>query len=179
MNKLVELLRQGSDRLIELPNDAKRFMTNPQAFTQLVTGKNFMPRETGFAAGAMGIPANNENIEYQQGFQQGQPYELPIALASIGAPLVVPAAKALAPKAGMMAENYMVKQGMMPSIVPPTTIKELIPQAYKEAFEMEAKTGYRPNASEMDKIMKIQEMMANERKLRKEMIAKKIKNLKE
>jgi hypothetical protein len=55
----------------------------------------------------------------------------------------------------------------------------LIPQAYKEAFAMEAKTGYRPNASEMDKIMKIQEMMANEKALRKEMLAKKIGNLKE
>ena len=179
MATLAELLRQGADTVVNMPTEARRFMTNPQAFTQALTGKNLLPKETGFAAGALGVPANSQNIEYQQGFQQGEPYELPIALASIGAPLVVPAAKALAPKAGMMAENYMVKQGMMPSVVPPTTIKELIPQAYKEAFEMEAKTGYRPNASEMDKIMKIQEMMANERKLRKEMIAKKIKNLKE
>lgn len=178
MDKLVELLRQGSDKLIELPNDARRFMTNPQAFTQLVTGKNPMPRETGFAAGAMGIPSNSQNIEYQQGFKQGEPYELPIALASIGAPLVLPATKALAPKAAQMAENYMAKQGFMPSVVPPTSSKELIPDAYKEAFAMEAKTGYRPNASEMDKIIKIQEMMANEKKLRKEMIAKKIENLK-
>jgi hypothetical protein len=53
----------------------------------------------------------------------------------------------------------------------------LIPDAYKQAFAMEAKTGYRPNASEMDKIMKIQEMMANEKALRKEMLAKKIGKL--
>lgn len=53
----------------------------------------------------------------------------------------------------------------------------LIPEAYKEAFAMEAKTGYRPNASEMDKIIKIQEMMANEKALRKEMIAKKVEKL--
>jgi hypothetical protein len=32
-------------------------------------------------------------------------------------PAVVPVAKALAPKAGQMAENYMVNQGFMPSIV--------------------------------------------------------------
>jgi hypothetical protein len=56
---------------------------------------------------------------------------------------------------------------------------DLIPEAYKQAFAMEAKTGYRPNASEMDKIMKIQDMMANEKALRKEMLAKKIENLKE
>jgi len=55
----------------------------------------------------------------------------------------------------------------------------LIPDAYKQAFAMEAKTGYRPNASEMDKIIKIQEMMANEKALRKEMLSKKIGNLKE
>jgi hypothetical protein len=131
MATLAEMLRQGADRLVELPNDARRFMTNPQAFTQLVTGKNPMPRETGFAAGAMGIPANSENIEYQQGFQQGEPYELPIALASMGAPLVVPAAKALAPKAAQMAENYMVKQGFMPSVVPQTR-KEVLLESFNK-----------------------------------------------
>lgn len=166
MNKLAELLRQGSDRLIELPNDARRFMTNPQAFTQLVTGINPMPRETGFAAGAMGIPANNENIEYQQGFQQGELYELPIALASMGAPLVAPAAKALAPKAAQMAENYMVKQGFMPSVVPPTSSKEIIPQAYKEAFEIEKRTGTKIKPEEVSKIQQIYDMMAKERQLK-------------
>jgi hypothetical protein len=37
------------------------------------------------------------------------------------APAAVATAKALAPKAGRMAENYMVKQGMMPTIVPQGT----------------------------------------------------------
>jgi predicted GNAT family acetyltransferase len=121
MATLAELLRQGADTIVNMPTEAKRFMTNPQAFTQALTGKNFLPRETGFSAGALGVPANSQNIEYQQGFQQGEPYELPIALASMGAPLVVPAAKALAPKAAQMAENYMVKQGFMPSVVEQTS----------------------------------------------------------
>jgi hypothetical protein len=125
MATLAELLRQGADTIVNMPTEARRFMTNPQAFTQALTGKNFLPRETGFSAGALGVPANSQNIEYQQGFQQGEPYELPIALASMGAPLAVPAAKALAPKAAQMAENYMVKQGFMPNIVPPSVVNEM------------------------------------------------------
>jgi hypothetical protein len=140
MATLAELLRQGADTVVNMPTEARRFMTNPQAFTQALTGKNLLPKETGFSAGALGVPANSQNIEYQQGFQQGEPYELPIALASMGAPLVVPAAKALAPKAAQMAENYMVKQGFMPSVVPPTSRKEIIAQ---ELEKVQPKVDYR------------------------------------
>jgi hypothetical protein len=41
------------------------------------------------------------------------------------APLAAPAAKALAPKAAQMAENYMVKQGFMPNIVPPSVVNQM------------------------------------------------------
>jgi hypothetical protein len=124
MDRLAELLRQGADRLVELPNDARRFMTNPQAFTQLVTGKNPMPRETGFAAGAMSLPPTEMSVldpnqaPYMQGYEQGEPFGIASMVLPVAAPAAIATAKALAPKAGRMAENYMVKQGFMPSIVP-------------------------------------------------------------
>jgi len=120
MASLADLLRQGADKLVNFPTEAQRFITNPQAFTQLLTGKNPMPRETGFAAGATGLPAQQGTVldpEYQaymQGYEQGEPF----GYAAMATPAVVPVAKALAPKAGQMAENYMVNQGFMPSIVP-------------------------------------------------------------
>jgi hypothetical protein len=124
MATLAEMLRQGADRLVELPNDARRFMTNPQAFTQLVTGNNPMPRETGFAAGAMSLPPTEMSVldpnqaPYMQGYDQGEPFSIAAMALPFAAPAAVATAKALAPKAGRMAENYMVKQGFMPSIVP-------------------------------------------------------------
>ncbi len=124
MATLAEMLRQGADRLVELPNDARRFMTNPQAFTQLLTGKNPMPRETGFAAGAMSLPPTEISVldpnqaPYMQGYDQGEPFGIAAMALPFAAPAAVATAKALAPKAGRMAENYMVKQGFMPSIVP-------------------------------------------------------------
>ena len=129
MDKLADLLRQGADKLVNLPTEAQRFVTNPQAFIQLLTGKNALPRETGFAAGATGLPAQQGTVldpnyqAYMQGYEQGEPF----GYAAMATPAVVPVAKALAPKAGQMAENYMVNQGFMPSIVAyhgtPHTIK--------------------------------------------------------
>jgi len=119
MDRLAELLRQGADRLVNLPSEAQRFITNPQAFTQLVTGKNPLPRETGFAAGATGLPAQEMSVldpnqaPYMQGYSQGEPIGYAGMAAPFAAPAAVATAKALAPKAGMMAENYMVKQGMI------------------------------------------------------------------
>jgi hypothetical protein len=129
MDKLADLLRQGADKLVNLPTEAQRFVTNPQAFIQLLTGKNALPRETGFAAGATGLPAQQGTVldpnyqAYMQGYEQGEPF----GYAVMATPAVVPIAKALAPQAGQMAENYMVNQGFMPSIVAyhgtPHTIK--------------------------------------------------------
>lgn len=124
MATLAELLRQGADKLINLPSEAQRFVTNPQAFTQLLTGKNPLPRETGFAAGATGLPPTEMSVldpnqaAYMQGYSEGEP----IGYAGMAAPFAAPAAlatgKALAPKLGQVTENYMVKQGMMPTAVP-------------------------------------------------------------
>jgi len=119
MATLAELLRQGADKLVNLPSEAQRFITNPQAFTQLLTGKNPLPRETGFAAGATGLPAQEMSVldpnqaPYMQGYTQGEPIGYAGMAAPFAAPAAVATAKALAPKAGMMAENYMVKQGMI------------------------------------------------------------------
>jgi hypothetical protein len=119
MERLAELLRQGADRIVNLPTETQRFVTNPQAFVQLLTGKNPLPRETGFAAGATGLPPqqgtilNPEYQAYMQGYEQGEP----VSIAAMATPAAVPLAKALAPKAGQMAEQYMVNQGFMPSIV--------------------------------------------------------------
>jgi hypothetical protein len=119
MDTLAELLRQGADKLVNLPSEAQLFITNPQAFTQLLTGKNPLPRETGFAAGATGLPAQEMSVldpnqaPYMQGYSQGEPIGYAGMAAPFAAPAAVATAKALAPKAGMMAENYMVKQGMI------------------------------------------------------------------
>ena len=131
MDKLAELLRQGADRLVELPNDARRFMTNPQAFTQLITSKNPLPRETGFAAGATGLPPtqtsvlNPSDMQYMTGYEQGEPFGIAAMALPLAAPAAVATAKALGPKAGQMAENFMVKQGFMPSIVPQNSTNQL------------------------------------------------------
>ena len=119
MDRLAELLRQGADKLVNFPTEAQRFITNPQAFTQLLTGKNPMPRETGFAAGATGLTAQQGTVldpdyqSYMQGYEQGEPVGYASMALPFAAPAAVVTAKALAPKAGMMAENYMVKQGMI------------------------------------------------------------------
>ena len=119
MATLAELLRQGADKLVNLPSEAQRFITNPQAFTQLLTGKNPLPRETGFAAGATGLPAQEMSVldpnqaPYMQGYSQGEPIGYAGMAAPFAAPAAIATAKALAPKAGMMAENYMVRQGMI------------------------------------------------------------------
>ena len=130
MDRLAELLRQGADKLVNFPTEAQRFITNPQAFTQLLTGKNPLPRETGFVAGATGLPPKNPaqggvlnpaSAPYQEGYEQGEP----VAIASMALPAYALALRAGAPKAAQMTENYMVNQGFMPSIVPPSVANEM------------------------------------------------------
>jgi hypothetical protein len=103
--------------LLNIPTELQRFATNPQAFLSLL-GVNKLPKETGFAAGATGLPAQNvvpggilnpPNLAYQQGYEQGEPF----SYAAMAAPMAIPAGKAIAPKAYDMLENYMVKTGGM------------------------------------------------------------------
>ena len=118
LDSLADLLRKGSDTLVNLPTEAQRFFTNPQAFTQAITGKNLLPKETGFVAGATGLPAKNPiqggalnpaAAPYQEGYEQGEP----VAIASMAVPAYVGALRAGAPKAYNALENYMVKSGGM------------------------------------------------------------------
>jgi hypothetical protein len=113
-NKLADFLRQGADKIVNLPTEAQRFMYNPQAFTQMF-GRNQLPNETGFAEGAM---VGDRKYGSEKGFQQGEPLALPLAVASMGAPLAAPAARALAPKAAEMAEGYLRKVGGIADVVP-------------------------------------------------------------
>jgi len=145
-NKLAEYLRQGADTLTNLPTEAQRFLTNPQAFTQLVTGKNPLPKETGFVAGATGLPTKNPvqggvlnpaSAPYQEGYEQGEP----VAIASMALPAYATALRAGAPKAYNALENYMVNQGFMPSAVP------IYHSTSKEAAENIGKRGFDQNKS--------------------------------
>jgi len=111
---LASALRSLSDRVVNLPTEAQRFMYNPQAFTQMF-GVNQLPNETGFAEGAM---VGDRKYGSEKGFKQGEPLALPIAVASIGAPLAAPTARALAPKAASMAEDYLAKIGGIQYIAP-------------------------------------------------------------
>jgi hypothetical protein len=112
---LASALRSFSDRVVNLPTEAQRFMYNPQAFTQMF-GVNRLPNETGFAEGAM---VGDRKYGSEKGFKQGEPLALPIAVASMGAPLAAPTARALAPKAASMAEDYLAKIGGVQYIAPP------------------------------------------------------------
>jgi hypothetical protein len=112
---LASALRSLSDRVVNLPTEAQRFMYNPQAFTQMF-GRNQLPNETGFAEGAM---VGDRKYGSEKGFKQGEPLALPIAVASMGAPLAAPTARALAPKAASMAEDYLAKIGGVQYIAPP------------------------------------------------------------
>ena len=116
MATLAEMLRQGADKIVNLPTEAQRFMYNPQAFTQMF-GRNQLPNETGFAEGAM---VGDRKYGSEKGFQQGEPLALPLAVASMGAPLAAPAVKTLAPKAVDMAQEYLTKMGGVSYIVPPS-----------------------------------------------------------
>ena len=114
--RLAGMLRKGADTVTNLPTEAQRFMYNPQAFTQMF-GRNQLPDQTGFAEGAM---VGNRKYGSEKGFKQGEPLALPLAVASMGAPLAAPAVKTLAPKAVDMAQEYLTKMGGVSYIVPPS-----------------------------------------------------------
>lgn len=93
METLADLLRKKADKLINLPAEAQRFLTNPQAFTELF-GVNQLPKETGFAAGAVGVPPkhtagggvlNPVNLAYEQGYESGEPIGIAASLLPVGA----------------------------------------------------------------------------------------------
>lgn len=93
MADLANALRTFSDKVVNLPTEAQRFITNPQAFTELF-GTNVLPKETGFAAGVAGVPPkhtaeggilNPVNYAYEQGYESGEPIGIASSLLPLGA----------------------------------------------------------------------------------------------
>lgn len=122
-SQYLQMAEQKLQGLLNIPTEAQRFLTNPQAFMSLL-GRNDLPKETGFAAGATGLPSkdilpggvlNPPNLAYQQGYEQGEPF----SYAAMVAPMALPVGKALAPKAYDMLENYMTRSGGMNYAIPP------------------------------------------------------------
>jgi hypothetical protein len=107
--------------LLNLRESAQRFMTNPTSFLGLL-GQNPLPKESGFAAGATGLPPTEMSVldpmqaPYMQGYSQGEPVGIAAMALPFAAPAAVAAGKALGPKAGQALESYMVNQGMIQPI---------------------------------------------------------------
>lgn len=73
--------------LLNLPQQAQRFLTSPTAFLGLL-GQNPLPRESGFTAGATGLPPTEMSVldpnqaNYAQGYESG----VPVGLLAMAAP---------------------------------------------------------------------------------------------
>jgi hypothetical protein len=117
-SQYLQMAEEKLQGLLNIPQQAQRFITNPTAFLGLL-GQNPLPRESGFAAGATGLPPtemsvlNPNQAAYMQGYGQGEPVGYAGMALPFAAPAAVATGRALAPKAGQMAENYMVRQGMI------------------------------------------------------------------
>lgn len=111
-------VQQRLQGLLNIPTAAQQFMVSPASFMGLL-GRNPLPRETGFAAGATGLPAQEMSVldpnqaPYMQGYSQGEPVGYAGLALPLAAPAAVAGAKALGPKAGQALESYMVNQGMI------------------------------------------------------------------
>jgi hypothetical protein len=123
---LAELLRRRGEQLINLPTEATRFLTDPQAFAKLL-GIDPNQRLSGFSSGFSGVPqkppsdigvVDPRNREYSKGYGSGEEMGMMTALAAPLAPLAKPVGKALGKQAYQMTEDMLAKQGLMPSIVP-------------------------------------------------------------
>lgn len=97
---LADLLRQSADKIINLPTETQRFLTNPQAFTELF-GANRLPEQTGFAAGVAGVPPkdvakggilNPPNLAYSKGYESGEPIGIASSLLPLAALVRTPKA---------------------------------------------------------------------------------------
>jgi hypothetical protein len=123
-------VQQRLQGLLNIPTAAQQFMVSPASFMGLL-GRNPLPRETGFAAGATGLPAQEMSVldpnqaPYMQGYGQGEPVGYAGLALPLAAPAAVAGAKALGPKAGQALEGYMARQGMLQNIVPEARKLEL------------------------------------------------------
>jgi hypothetical protein len=117
-SQYLQMAEEKLQGLLNLPQQAQRFLTSPTAFLGLL-GQNPLPRESGFAAGATGLPPTEMSVldpnqaAYMQGYGQGEPVGYAGMALPFAAPAAVATGKALAPKLGQVTENYMVRQGMI------------------------------------------------------------------
>jgi hypothetical protein len=98
----------------KIPEQAQRFLTNPQAFTQAITGKNLLPEQTGFAASTTGLPPENPNSiltpegsAYSTGYRTGEPF----GIASMALPFAGAVAKPTSKMLAEMAHNQVMNTG--------------------------------------------------------------------
>jgi len=107
-------LDEAANYLANLPAQAQRLLTNPAAFTEMLTGKNPLPEQTGFAASATGLPPQNPNslftpagMAYNTGYESGEP----VSIAAMGLPALAPAGRFLGQAAG---ERIMAGKPLIP-----------------------------------------------------------------
>jgi hypothetical protein len=129
---LAELLRRRGEQFINLPTEATRFLTDPQAFAKLL-GIDPNQRLSGFSSGFSGVPqkppsdigvVDPRNRDYSKGYESGEQASVMTGLALPLAPLAKPVGKALGKQAYQMTEEMLANQGMMPSVVPRKQIIE-------------------------------------------------------
>jgi hypothetical protein len=117
-SQYLQMAEEKLQGLLNIPQQAQRFITNPTAFLGLL-GQNPLPRESGFAAGATGLPPTEMSVldpnqaPYMQGYGQGEPVGYAGMALPFAAPAAVATGRALAPKAGQALESYMVNQGLL------------------------------------------------------------------
>lgn len=97
----------------KIPEEAQRFLTNPQAFMDLI-GQNKLPEQTGFAASATGLSPKNPNslftpqgMAYDKGYETGEPF----GIASMALPLAGAVAKPSTKMLAEMAHNRIMDTG--------------------------------------------------------------------
>lgn len=158
---LAELLRRRGEQLINLPTEATRFLTDPQAFAKLL-GIDPNQRLSGFSSGFAGVPqkppsdigvVDPRNRDYSKGYESGEQASVMTGLALPLTPLAKPVGKALGKQAYEMTEDMLAKQGMMPSIVPESkqikdTAEEFANKIKELGFEADVKhSGSKAGAS--------------------------------
>lgn len=95
MPTLAEILKGYSDKIVNLPSEAQRFMVSPQSFVAPFLGDK-MPEQTGFASGFTGLNAqppteagvlDPRNRAYTEGYDLGQGASLVAAPVAVGTSL--------------------------------------------------------------------------------------------
>jgi hypothetical protein len=101
-------------------NEGAAFVGYPQINRNRKVGSG-----TGFLDAVAGAPASRTSVlnpsdaSYMEGYEKGEPYGIAAMALPFAGGAAKPLAKALAPKAAEMAENYLTKIGGIAHAVPP------------------------------------------------------------